>query len=90
MIKKTNLKDEYKLDDLPEPCITSADLDNLDDSEITYKDARRFFLALERAGYGTRFTQVDGDDGERYYVKGFQHVNNTGICAFVFDKKAME
>jgi len=29
------------------------------------------------------YTQVDGDDGEVYYVKGWQFVDRTGVYAIV-------
>jgi hypothetical protein len=83
------LKETYKTDELPEPSVTSCDLnDSLEDTdpELTYEQCMAFFKAMEKLGFGTRFTQVDGDDGEIYYVKGYAFVNRTGVCALVLDK----
>ena len=82
------LKEIYKCDDLPEPFVTTADLEGTltnDDRELTYDDMMTMFKAMENFGIGTRFTQVDGEnDSECYYVKGYQLVNRTGVGAFVF------
>lgn len=97
MVKLIKLKDSYQLDELPEPCETSVDVQEAeefnDKTALSDEQVFALFKFLRRNGYGEIFTQVDCDQPECMYDRGIRFVNRTGVYAFVFgntDNKAYD
>ena len=76
------LKEVYELEELPDPFITSIDLQEEITTQVDDNEWLLLFKKLEGHGFGTLYTQVDGEK-DRCYVKGNEHVNRTGVYALV-------
>jgi hypothetical protein len=80
---KMELKDEYKPDELPRYCLTSADFEGIleDDSDkVLY-----YFGQIAGISNGTIYTQVDSENSnEVIYLTGKHFVNRTGVYAIVW------
>ena len=81
------LENTYELADLPEPFITSPDIELYIEDEET---CLSFFKHLKSIGAGEIYTQVDNPINDAtLYARGTKHItslgyNPTGSYAFVF------
>jgi len=86
---KTKLKSEYGAGDLPEPCLTSCDIENQCPT-LNTPQVLDLFRLLRNTGIGEIFTQCDamapaGEyEGDIVYSRGVRFINRTGVYAFVF------
>ena len=88
------LKDEYETDDMPEPFVTSCDLET--EMELPEGFGLNLFKYLQKIGAGEIYTQVDAsapaiEAGDAQapdvmYSRGLHVVNRTGVYAFAFNK----
>lgn len=82
MVKK--FKEEYTSDELPEPYVTSVDIEcNLG---LTEEQVFKLLDYLHGRGCGQIFTQIDCEQDETIYSKGVHVVNRTGVYAIVFGR----
>lgn len=78
-------KDEYPTADLPEPFLTTIDLE--DALGIQDEDAFKLLKFLKAIGAGEIYTEIDDEKNRVLYSRGLHWINRTGVYAFVFNKK---
>jgi hypothetical protein len=81
-LKESELKDEYRLEDLPSPFWTNIDL--YEESEDAIAEFMRELCKPNIVP--VLYTQVDGEK-DRLYSKGDCFVNRTGVYAVVLVEK---